>query len=91
MSINSPWPLPPKLAETAESPDRVKFYMRLAVACTDDGKVPTLATLLGVTPNVVHLARFRGRCSHDLAIRIEKLFGRELFPRELFNSEPVLP
>lgn len=91
MSSIPQWPKPPRLVVNTDSVDLVRYYMRLACACTQDGSPTTLANQLGVTPNTVHLAKHRGRCSHDLAIRIEKLFGPELFPRELFNPEPELP
>jgi len=57
----------------------------------EDGSATTLANLLGVTPNTIHLAVHRGTCTDELAKRIEKLFGREYFPRELFVPEPELP
>lgn len=63
----------------------------MAIACTEDGSATTLANQIGVTPAVIHLAVSRGRCTDDLAKRIEKLFGRDYFPRELFVPEPQLP
>jgi plasmid maintenance system antidote protein VapI len=57
----------------------------------EDSSAKTLAHRIGVTPNTIHLAVHRGSCTDDLAKRIEKLFGREYFPRELFVSEPDLP
>lgn len=90
MSIKEQWPLPPWLAQATEK-DRVSFYLRLAIAFTETGTPTELANKVGVTPNTIHLAKHRGQCTSDLAIRIEKLHGRELFPRELFYPEPMLP
>lgn len=92
MSSISPWPRPPRLDGEADSAKLVvQWHLRLAIACTEDGNATTLANHLGVTPATLHLATSRGRCTDDLAKRIEKLFGREYFPRELFVPEPELP
>ena len=91
MSSSDYWPKPPRLVETADSVDLIRWHLRLAVICTEDGAATTLAKKLGVTPNIVWLAMHRGRCTDDLAKRIEKLYGREYFPRELFSPEPELP
>ncbi len=91
MSSITPWPLPQRLVDNPDSIEIVRYLMRLAVACCDDGSPSTLAKQLGVTANTIHLAKFRGRVTPDLATRIEKKFGRALFPRELFNPEPELP
>lgn len=91
MSSSILWPKPQRLVDHPDSRDHVRYYLRLAIACTSDGSPSTLAKDLGVTPNMIHLAKNRGRCTNDLAVLIEKRFGRELFPRELFNPEPELP
>lgn len=91
MSSIQEWPKPHWLAAKPESPEATSYYLRLAVAFCEDGNNTCLAKLLGVTPNTIALAKHRGTCSHDLAIRIEKLYGRKLFPRELFRTEPELP
>lgn len=91
MSSISPWPKPQRLVDNPDSVEHVCYYVRLAIACCDDGSPSTLAKQLGVSANIIHLAKFRGRVTPDLAARIEKKFGRDLFPRELFNPEPELP
>lgn len=91
MSSSSYWPKPPRLVGTTDSGELCRWHLRLAIACTEDGSATTLANQLGVTPAIVHLAVSRGRCTDDLAKRIEKLFGRDYFPRELFVPEPELP
>lgn len=85
------WPKPPRLVGSTDPIELVRWYLRLAIICTEDGSATTLANRLGVTPNTVHLAVHRGRCTDDLAKRIETLFGRDYFPRELFVPEPDLP
>lgn len=91
MSSEPYWPLPPRLVVSADSTELVRWHLRLAVACMEDGSNSTLANHLGVSPNIVNIALHRGYCTDDLAKRIEKLFGREYFPRELFVPEPELP
>lgn len=91
MTTEPYFPLPPRLLDRAEQSDVVRWYLRLAIACVDDGSATTLANSIGVTPNTLHISVHRGTVTHDLAIRIEKYFGREYFPRELFTPEPDLP
>lgn len=85
------WPKPPRLVGCTDSMEHVRWHLRLAIICVEDGSATTLANRLGVTPNTIHLAVHRGHCTDDLAKRIEKLFGREYFPRELFSPEPEIP
>ncbi len=85
------WPKPPRLVGNANPIDLCRWHLRLAIACMEDGSATTLANQIGVTPTIIHLAVSRGRVTDDLAKRIEKLFGREYFPRELFVPEPELP
>ena len=91
MTGSSYWPKPPRLAQSTDSRELVRWHLRLAIICTEDGSATTLANRIGVTPNTLHLAVHRGSCTDDLAKRIEKFFGAEYFPRELFISEPELP
>lgn len=91
MSGMNYWPKPPRLVASTDSRELIRWHLRLAIICTEDGSATTLANRLGVTPNTVHLAVHRGTVTDDLAKRIEKLFGRDYFPRELFNPEPELP
>jgi len=91
MSTHAYWPLPPRLEGCTDPTEFVRWHLRLAIICMEDGSATTLANLLGVTPNTIHLAVHRGTCTDELAKRIEKLFGREYFPRELFVPEPELP
>lgn len=91
MSSSSYWPKPPRLVDVNDSTRLVKWYLRLAVACTEDGSATNLAKRIGISPNQLHLAMHRGRCTDDLAKRIEAFYGREFFPRELFVPEPELP
>lgn len=91
MSSSDYWPRPPRLVGSTDSTKLVQWHLRLAIISTEDGSATTLANRLGVTPNTLHLAVHRGRCTDDLAKRIESLFGREFFPRELFVPEPELP
>lgn len=91
MSDTISWPKPPRLIETDDPSKIVRWHLRLVLACTPGGSATELANLIGVTPNTIYLAVHRGQCTDDLAKRIEKLFGREYFPRELFVPEPKLP
>lgn len=95
MSSENLWPEPQWLVDAPDSERATlcfQYYLRLAcVYASPEGNLTALADRMGVTSNVLSLARHRGRCSHDIAIRIEKLLGVELFPRELFRPEPELP
>ena len=91
MSITPYWPKPPRLVGNDDPSELIRWHLRLAVICMEDAQTTTLANRLGVTPNTIYMAVHRGYCTSDLAIRIEKLFGREFFPRELFVPEPELP
>lgn len=87
MSSTRYWPRPPRLVGITDSLDQrelVRWHLRLAVICGEDGQAVTLANKLGVTPNTLHLAVHRGTCTLDLAKRIETHYGREYFPREVF-------
>lgn len=88
MSSIAYWPKPPRLVDNPDSAQLVTWYLRLAIICTEEGSTTALANKIGVTPNTLYLAVHRGRCTDDLAKRIEKLYGREFFPRELFVPEP---
>jgi hypothetical protein len=94
MSSISPLPLPQWVASATDSERlslSVNFHLRLAAAyASPSGDLSTLANLIGETPNSILLSRHRGCCSHDIAIKIEKLLGAEMFPRELFRPEPEL-
>lgn len=87
MSTIRYWPRPPRLMEEAEPADLVRWHLRLAVICTEDANATTLANQLGVTPNTLYIAIHRGTCTLDLAKRIERHYGREYFPREVFLPE----
>jgi hypothetical protein len=92
MISQNPWPRPP-LAADGELPDadRVRWYLRLAITCSPEANAVSLAAMLGVSPNTIYLSVSRGTCTHDLAARIETLYGKDYFPRELLAPQPVLP
>jgi hypothetical protein len=91
MSSIDTWPKPPWLEQTTDSADLNRYYLRLVIALCPDGRVNSVAKALGVTSNIMRLAKHRGVVSPDLAIRIEKLHGRAFCPREIFNAEPEIP
>lgn len=91
MSSSNYWPKPPRLEGCTDSTELVRWHLRLAIICVEGSSATSLANKLGVTPNTIHIAVHRGTCTDDLAKRIEILFGREYFPRELFIAEPELP
>jgi hypothetical protein len=84
MSSDRYWPRPPRLVDSSDPNALVRWHLRLAIISEEDGQATTLANKLGVTPNTLHLAVHRGTCTLDLAKRIEKHYGREYFPREVF-------
>lgn len=87
MSSTRYWPKPPRLVGSTDPNELVRWHLRLAIICTDDGNAATLANLIGVTPNTLYLSVHRGTCTLDLAKRIERHYGRDYFPREVFLPE----
>ncbi|HLP69141.1 MAG TPA: hypothetical protein VK181_16625 [Rhizobium sp.] len=61
-----------------------------AIYATSSGTSSALAHALGVNPTAILQARSRGKVSAELAVKIESLLGRALFPRELFRPDLFL-
>lgn len=49
-----------------------------------------MAARLGLGKNAILQAKTRGRISGKMAVQLESLLGRELFPRELFRPDLFL-
>ena len=91
MSSIDTWPKPLWLEQSTDPAELNSYYLRLVIALCPDGKLFSAANALGVTPNTLRIAKHRGQVTHDLAIRIEKLHGKDFCPRDIFNPEPELP
>lgn len=91
MSPLSQIPLPAWLADLPDverEAAKTRFMLCLAAAYLEDrGSYSKLARALNVPVNTVHSARERGQISPEMAIAVESLLGRALFPRELFRPD----
>jgi hypothetical protein len=86
----SPWPSPKWLDGITDDSEReaARHRLLLGLAClfhSPDGRTADLAFVLDMTPNAFSLMKARGRVSPEIAIDIERILGREHFPRELFH------
>lgn len=82
----SPWPSPKWLDGSTDDSDRHRLLLGLACLFhSPDGRTADLAFALDMTPNAFSLMKARGRVSPETAIEIERILGREHFPRELFH------
>ncbi len=94
MSSTNQWPTP-FWHESVPEKDRDAAKLRLllslaAIYASESGTATAFAQALGVGDTAILQAKARGRISGELAVRIETLLGRELFPRELFRPDLFL-
>lgn len=62
--------------------------LRLAALYHNEtGSLGDLAEALGLSNPALHMAIKRGQVSPDMAIGIESLLGRKLFPREMLRPD----
>lgn len=91
MSTKFEWPMPAWLAQTpdVDRPQaRTRFLLCLAaVYVAERGNQSKLARAIGSHIKTVLAAGDRGQVSPEMAIAIESVLGRELFPRELFRPD----
>lgn len=76
--------------ETPESVDRAKlaFLLRLAALYHNPtGSVAELSEACGFSNSALHMALKRDRITAEVAVAIERVVGRELFPREMLRSD----
>jgi hypothetical protein len=80
--------------ETPESVDHAKlcFLLRLAALYHNEkGSLGQLSVAIGLTDPALSMLMKRGqKIAPDHAVKIERLIGRELFPRELFRPDLFL-
>lgn len=73
-----------------EDRDTVKLRLLLSIAAiyaSQDGTATKLAELLGVGNTAILQAKFRGKISGEMAVKLESCLGRDHFPRELFRPD----
>ena len=85
------WPVP-AWQESLPTEEKGKAAIRsllslAAIYASEAGTASALAEALGVRSTAILQAKARGRISGELAVKIETLLGRELFPRELFRPD----
>ena len=87
-------PLIPEPRWLASIPDadrpaaRLRWVLEIAAAyATPEGTMTALSVLCGMDQSTVGKAKFDGRISPRLAIKIERVLGREIMPREFICPE----
>lgn len=67
---------------------RLRWVLEIAAAyATAEGTMTALSVLCGMDPSTVGKAKFDGRISPRLAIKIENVLGRTIMPREFICPE----
>lgn len=91
MSTEKQWPMPSwhdSLPDEEKAAARAKVLLTLAALyATQSGTATAFAELLELSPTTVLQAKARGKVSGELAVKIESILGRSLFPRELFRPD----
>jgi hypothetical protein len=91
MPSQKQWPMP-AWHESVPAEEKPAATIRLllslaAVYASEEGTASALADRLGLGKTAILQAKSRGRISPDLAVQLESLLGRDLFPRELFRPD----
>jgi hypothetical protein len=91
MSSQKQWPTP-VWHESVPAEEKPAASIRLllslaAVYASEEGTASALADRLGIGKNAILKARSRGAVSAEMAVQLESLLGRDLFPRELFRPD----
>jgi len=85
------WPMPAwhdDLPEGERAAAALRHLLSLAALfASREGTATALAKALGVGNTAVLQAKVRGKISGEMAVQIEALLGRDLFPRELFRPD----
>ena len=80
--------LPAQLREAA----RIRYVIRAAATWySDGGGVSALSEGIGFGPNNLHVVMQKEKIPFTTALLLEKVLGRDCFPRELFCPELALP
>jgi len=91
MLTQNQWPTPSwldSLPEEEKTQARLRWLLSLAALyASETGTATALAELLDSGPTAILQAKSRGRISGEMAVKLETLLGRELFPRELFRPD----
>lgn len=94
MLSQNQWPMPSWLDSVPEDErDATKLRILLSLAAiyaSECGTASRLAECLGAGPSAILQAKARGKISGEMAVKLEALLGRELFPRELFRPDLFL-
>jgi hypothetical protein len=96
MSPQFQWPTPQWLRDLPDVEQKAaltRFHLCLATAYACDKASPAeLSRLLGMSDSAINQMKNRGTVAAEQAIALERLLGRQLFPRELFRPDLfVLP
>lgn len=92
MKIDGFWPNPTWIERFAQEEEQIaerhRFVLRVAALYHNrSGSLQKLSAALGYSSNALHQASTQGRVTPECAIKLEKLLGREHFPRELFRPD----
>jgi hypothetical protein len=87
----NPWPMPAwheELPEAEQGKSALRHHLNLAaIYATREGTATALSHALGMGDTAILQAKVRGKISGEMAVKIESLLGRDLFPRELFRPD----
>jgi hypothetical protein len=89
--LSKTWPMPAwhgDVPEEEKSAATTRHLLNLAaIYATREGTATALSKALGVGDTAILQCKVRGRISGEMAVKLEALLGRELFPRELFRPD----
>lgn len=85
------WAMPAwhdEMPEAERAAATIRHLLNLAaIYATREGTATALSRALGVGDTAILQAKVRGKISGEMAVKLEALLGRELFPRELFRPD----
>lgn len=94
MLLDNQWPMPAwhdSVPEADKAATKLRILLSLAaIYASEDGTATKLAERLDVGNSAILQAKARGKISGEMAVKIELLLGRDLFPRELFRPDLFL-
>ena len=76
------------MPEEDKAAAKLRWLLSLAaIYASRDGTATALAEALDTGNTAILQAKARGRISGEMAVKLESLLGRDLFPRELFRPD----
>lgn len=86
------WVTNPRLKKQEKASNRLKYLLaRLALDYSKEGSITHVASCIGMSHTTFYNYIARGAFSDSMALRIEKLFGRENCPNEWLRDPLSIP